>query len=442
MPPSLEKRERLAAILAKENEKTAFANKVKVEREPAKMRNLVLSTNDAAMYVSGNKPAKKVTSGYTQTAASVQITVPNLKQYTTSTASVQSTSEAALRDWAVLSNFEAEVFKAEQINAKKEHRAQKQAQKEFLDQQREEEQARKMAQLEEARQVAQQVMADVAQYKAHEAAKTEARRAHEQRIKADQEAQLAQLEADRAAAAAKKRAEEDAEVAEIRRLLEEEKREKARKLAAQKQQMMEAMKENEARLRMKEEEKIKEAAYERKLEEEYDAILEAQEIAREEALKALYAKAAGKAEAAGKVVGEEMERKEREENERLRLFHLEREKALDAKDVKDAARRRKLTQQQVEMLEKQKALQRQAAQQKKVELAHYYDVVRAKDEESNKAEAEKQANIRARNVAHRKDLEVQIAAKSAAKLHAHGDVMNAQEKLLNAPLLAQAKMIL
>lgn len=444
MAPSLEKRERLAAILAKENAKASLANKVKqVEREPAKARNLVLSTNDSTMFLSGNKPTKKVSSGYTQQpVATMEPMVPNFKQYTASSTYMPSKPEAALRDWAVLSTFEAEVYKAEQINAKQEHRAHKQAQKQFLDKQREEEEVRRMAQLEEGRQVAQQVMADVAKYKADEAAKMEARRAHEQRIKADQEAQLVQLEADRSAAAAKKRAEEEAEVAEIRRLLEEEKAAKARKMAAQRQQMMEAMKENDARLRLKEEAKLKEAAYERKLEDEYDAILQAQEVAREEALKALYAKAAGKAEVAGKVVGEEMERKALEEAERLRLFHVEREKALDAKDAKDAARRRKLSKQQIDMLEKQKALQRQAAQQKKAENAQYYDMVRVRDEESNKAEADKQAKIRERNVAHRKDLEAQIAAKSVTKLQVHGDTMNAQEKLLNAPLLSQAKLLM
>mmetsp|Transcript_2203 Transcript_2203/g.5157 ORF Transcript_2203/g.5157 Transcript_2203/m.5157 type:complete len:467 (-) Transcript_2203:338-1738(-) len=457
-PMDAEKRARLQAILQTEDAKSALAQKVvKAQTDTAKSRSMVLSPNDKKMFVSGSKPeAAKIASSVPKRVAPKAAAKPKAQNaslhgmpselvqsasYDTSTRTSYDGTLSKTRDWAVMSRFESEVFAREKAEIAAEKRQQVADQRSFLDLQMNEQAVKERHVAEEKQQLAEMVAADVARYKAEEAKKTRERRAKEAKIKVQQEEMLVESTREKAAAHGQKKAEEEADLAETKHQLEVEKQNKLNKAAKEKASYQLAMQFNEEQKMAKLSRKKALEEHEVRVADEYDAMLEAQENAREQATAEFHAKIAARGAKAGHGVAENMARKEAEEAVRMQKFYGEREAALAAKEAREQNARTTATQQQMEMLALQTRLRDDNKERTRAEMeAHYAEVRRreavSKEEDKAKSDARRQAAVM-----NRMDLERQMEEKTMRKIAAHDDCMGRNERLLNLPILDQAKAV-
>lgn len=436
----------------------------KAQSETAKTRNLVLAANDKKMFVSGSKPeANKLVSSAPKKAASRPAAkpappqntslagMPSEKQhqqrqegsYAASNAS-RTGSDANLsktRDWAVMSRFESEVFAREQAEVAAEKRQQVANQRAYLDSQMQEQHLKDLRAAQEKRELAEMVASDVAHFKAEEARKAAERKAKEAKIKVQQEQMLEEIVRDRQLSLERKKAEEEAELAETKRQLQAEKQAKMDKLARDKAAYKQAMQFNEEQNEAKAAQKKSLDEREKRVAEEYDAMLEAQERARDKAMEDFHAKIAARGAKAGEMVAENMAAKEAEEHARMQKFYDEREAALAAKEARERDARETATRQQMEMLSLQTRLRDEEKERKRVEMETHYAQVRSREAASKAEDDAKAAARRKAAVMNRLELERQMKEKMSRKMAAHDDVMHEDERLLNLPILDQAKAV-
>eukprot|EP00227_Mantoniella_beaufortii_P009880 CAMPEP_0197578524 /NCGR_PEP_ID=MMETSP1326-20131121/2692_1 /TAXON_ID=1155430 /ORGANISM="Genus nov. species nov., Strain RCC2288" /LENGTH=474 /DNA_ID=CAMNT_0043141709 /DNA_START=174 /DNA_END=1598 /DNA_ORIENTATION=+ len=465
-PLDAEKRARLTAILSQEQAKSALAQKVvKAQDAEVKMRSMVLSSNDKNMFVSGDKPAAKKIAvpakpllksavpskpKHDNTSLhgmpSERAPGPGGATYAASNAdsragSLYNSTVSKTRDWAVMGAFEAEVFAREQAEREHEKRQQVADQRAYLDFQRQEQLAEKAVAAEEKKAQATAVQADVARYKAEEAHKAEERRAHEAKIKVQREEQLVMIHAERAVVAARKKAEEQEDLAEAQRGLDADKAKKAAKLEKDKKVFQQAMVFNDEQKVVKAAEKKAMAEHEQRISEEYDAMLEAQDSAREQKLIDFRSRIAAKSAKAGEMASEAAGVREKTEFARMTKFSTEREAGLAAKEQREKDARSTATKQQMEMLSLQTRLRDEDKERRKVEMADYFATVREREAALKVEEAAKLSTRRQAAVMNRLELERQMEEKAARKFATHDDVMAEHERLLNHPILAQAKAV-
>ena len=424
----------------------------------AKTRNLVLDTHDKNMFVTGDKPSlpaprssssRSVTVNSTaRTSHGGKSTTASIPKYAASLTGMPSeggvtrkVGEPSNRDWAIMSRFEMEVYARQQSQIKLEEKRNKITQRAELDTQMNLIERRKARAKEEKAAMAAAVAADVERFRKEEEVKKVVQRNKDAAVRAEQEKIMAEIELRKAAFEQAKRLEEEAALAEITRQLDQEKVDKASKLEKLKKDAAVTMRFN------REQDAIKASALRRELEEdarkqaEYDALLEAQEKARADALEAFHAKIAARAGKAGEQATAAREAKEREEHERNLRVQSEKDAAQAHKDALAAQKRAAATSAQLEMLELQLAIKAEEAAKRREEGERYAREVAAMTHTAERKDKAAAAERRANAVMNRLALEAQMTEKRERKKMAHDDFMDETELRMNTAILTQARAV-
>lgn len=440
------------------------------KKTPAKMRTLVTATNDRNMFVSGHVPASKRPvsssaaararrSGGPDTDAAKKTNKHVVTRVSTSLAYVGGAEdkdarpsprakppsltqlEASRRDWAVMSAFERAVYAREKAEREAERRARVAEQRAALDEQRALVERRRQDAREEKAKVARAVAADVARHKQEEEAKAEAKRHAAAATRDAREAMLRESRARREEEEARRRAEEFKAVAEAERLMELEKEAKFEKQREAKEAYARTMALNERLNLEKAAAREAEARADADVADAYQRKLEAEERAREAALRDFHEKIAARAGKAGETVVANAEAAAKAEVARARRFEEQREAALAEKERRERESRAAATARQLSTLDAQLTERRLERRRAREEDARYAGEVQARVEAAKVAEQEKAAERRRAAVATRLQLEAQMEEKRRKKREQHADVMGEQEKLFNAAILDQASAV-
>jgi hypothetical protein len=173
----------------------------------------------------------------------------------------------------------------------------------------------------------------------------------------------------------------------------------------------------------------------------YQRKLEAEERAREAALREFHEKIAARAGKAGEAVVANAEAAAKAEVARVRRFEEQREAALAEKERRERESRAAATARQLSTLDAQLTDRRLEQRRAREEDARYAGEVQARVEAAKVAEQEKAAERRRAAVATRLHLEAQMEEKRRKKREQHADVMGEQERLFNAAILDQASAV-
>jgi hypothetical protein len=441
------------------------------KRTPAKMRTLVTSTNDRNMFISGHVPSSKrpvSSSAAAQARRSKEGHIEDatkktnkrvVQRVSTSLAYVGGAEdkdarpsprakppslrqlEASRRDWAVMSAFERAVYAREKAERDAERRARVAEQRAALDEQQALQEKRRRDAIEEKAKMARAVAADVARHKAEEEAKADAKRRAAVKTREAREAMLAEARARKEEEEARRRLEEFKMVAEAERLMELDREAKFAKQREAKAAYEATMALNERLNAEKAAARVAAARADADVAAAYQKKLEAEERAREEALKEFHEKIAARAGKAGEAVVANAEAAAKAEVARVRKFEEQREAALAEKERREKESRAAATARQLSTLEAQLAERRLEKRRAKEEDARYAGEVQARVEAAKAAEQEKAAERRRVAVATRLHLEAQMEEKRLKKREQHFDVMGEQERLFNAAILDQASAV-
>ena len=289
------------------------------------MRTLVTSTNDRNMFISGHVPSSKrpvSSSAAAQARRSKEGHIEDAKPKTnkrvvqrvsTSLAYVGGAEdkdarpsprakppslrqlEASRRDWAVMSAFERAVYAREKTERDAERRARVAEQRAALDEQKALQEKRRRDAIEEKAKMARAVAADVARHKAEEEAKADAKRRAAVKTREAREAMLAEARARKEEEEARRRLEEFKMVAEAERLMELDREAKFAKQREAKAAYEATMVLNERLNAEKAAARVAAARADADVAAAYQKKLEAEERAREEALKEFHEKIAARA---------------------------------------------------------------------------------------------------------------------------------------------------
>lgn len=448
-----------------------FPPQVKAAKKtPAKMRTLVTATNDRDMFISGHVPpskrpmpssaaARARRSGGPETDAAKKTNARVVARVSTSLACVGGAEdkdahpsprakppsmrqlEASRRDWAVMSAFERVVHAREKAEREAERAARVAEQRAALDEQRLLRERRKREAREEKAKMARAVAADVARYEAEEEAKAEAKRHAAATMRDAREAMLAEARARREEEDARRQLEEFELVAEVERQMELDKEAKFAKQREAKEAYRKTMALNERLNAEKAAARSAEARADAEVAEAYRRKLEAEERARDEALRAFHENVAARAGKAGEAVVANAEAAAKAEMVRVRKFEVAREMVLAENERRERESRAAATARQLKTLDEQVSERRSEKQRAREADARYAGEVQARVEAAKAAEHEEAVERRRAAVATRLHLEAQMEEKRRRKREQHDDVMHPQERLFNAAILDRASAV-
>lgn len=465
----MRRKEKLAAILAKEKAKDDVQNRIKMERNPAKFRHTILTasqngglepkTTEEKVHMRETLRSKDRTNtrpvalGASATAASniagtkkvaprgKPLPPPEPEQLEKSSynAKLMAAARKHRSDsaWAMMSTF-ADNLAAEEDQARKAARAHAQAEhRKNLAKQLDEIKKRNEEEKEALRREAQELDRQTSEYhRQKEIAAAEARlKAALEREERDNMMHAAE-EAKRQAQA-NKRAAEEKEIAAAQAALQEERDRKAAAVEARRQELVAGRQANEALLETKKAEARQRAADENQRQKEYLELLETQDREREEKLKAFFADIAARANRVGGIVSKAAEDKAAKEEAILREQLAEANRKADAKAVAEKDREAAIQAELRRVRDEQLEMKRQLAEQKKREMEQYVHEVQTKAAEAAEHEAKIAAEKKARNQRYLASLQDQVREREERET-LESAVMTVQEAKLNEPILKSA----
>ena len=429
------------------------------------MRTLVTATNDRKMFISGHTPSVRRPVSSSKAAQQRRSGVPEKKvnkhatvETRTSLAYIGNAADqnakpepkahpsarqqlASQRDWAVMSQFEKQVFNREKQEQAAERRRIMEAQRVEMHAQQQIAETKRVAKKLEQEKIARAVAADVARHKLEEEEKLLNKKLAAEKTKQARDLMFAESQQKKENEFAAKRLEEFKLVAEAERQLELEKEAKSLKLAQAKEQFKSTMLSNEKLNRDKAQKKSMEAAEDARVAEEYQLKLELEEKKRQDALSALHENIAERAGKAGETVVANAEAAAKAEVERSRKFEDEREFAMAEKERLERESRNASNERTRVALEMQLKMKADENARLRAEDARYAGEVVARVEAALLAEAEAKQQRRRAAVETRLHQEMQMEQKRVAKVTGHFDVMDERERLFNQAILDQAEAV-
>ena len=472
-----QRRERLNQILAREKEKDLLENKKHVKHTPAQYRKMLLSASNRTIGSTGSQTGgldgtlKKTKTTKVATPSSVRTRTTENKKRTvinsrgqqmetvksllfdapdgyqsvfqgkrTSKTAVAMRTAKEKSAWAKIAQFEQDMYslqlKAEKLAKLKTIKEQRK----YLDVQVEEHEITSQEQARLRKLEAESVANEVRNFKLEQATEAEKKRLHLSQIKLEREAQVMAHRSRKAEEEKRKRIEEAEEIADVKAKLEEDRLKAHNKKVTFRTEMLDFIKDNEARASAKKQAEILQKEEDEKMRLAYVKMLEDQDRAREAALQAMYEKSRGRAEVVGEQVVKMNKEREEKENMMLQKIREEHERELDEAERADKQRRMELIEEVKNTRERQMREQEERLEQERQEIEKYFEKVRLKDEMENKEEELRQLRRRENNIRNRGVLTQQM--KEAEQRMIVDDVAIAEaEKQMNAALLEQAKLM-
>mmetsp|Transcript_14154 Transcript_14154/g.45153 ORF Transcript_14154/g.45153 Transcript_14154/m.45153 type:complete len:461 (+) Transcript_14154:358-1740(+) len=441
---------KLAGLLEKEKQKDELNNKLKKDAaEPAKYRGCMLSSHSIvpATTAAGGRPARAQARSEGGAAARTggktivreQPDAPGAPSQ--AGRSVRTEMEAKSKsEWALLTKFETEVYQ-EDLRQRKERRKQLiESQREALDSQVYEHTLQKEAAKEQKLVENQIVSKEIQKYKAEEMAMAEQARKYNDKIKSDRLRQVMEFRAKKQEEKDKKFRDDLKEIAIIKKSLVEEKRALARRKAEEKEEMEATKVENTKRITARKDKEAAQVAKDIQMAKDYIAMLERQEFERAEALKALYSRAGARAAVAGEQVVKEAKARLAAEEAMLKRMQEEKEEQLQREEREAEETRTRTLEDNMKTLEMQKKWRAEEKEAEKREMEAWVAAVKEQDAKAKQAEEDKLRIRREKNVAHRRELEIQMDHVDA---HRTDNVfMSAVELKINEPLISQAVTVI
>jgi len=482
------RKERLQNILARENDKHAFQNKVEKSFPTAKLRDLKLSATDGATgsvkivksRVAPSEPAPP--EGYepkttTSSRRSNRHTLPAQHAGTIHGETSKPMLEAPIRrptwgavptgltdnswipkqldvdappplpgkrkpkgEWTILRQFESALSNVDQVTRKRMQEKEVLEHRSFLDHQRMEKERMMVMAREQEEREAERMRTDLEKWKLEEAHRKEVRKQKDQMLKRLQDEQLEKLRQDRAEEAARIRAQEDEAVDLAKRQIEMQREREKRKKAAELDKMKADQRYVAEQIAIKAKRKEDSRKEDIRMQHEYQALLEKQDKAREAAAAERTRKANARAVAAGgNLEAEAAARKETEES-RIRKHQEALAKALHDKEVAQSERRsREMHEIHCQLQDQLKRKEEQAAAARE-EKERYKAMMAAKDAMEREREATQVQARRQKNLRHKHELVQQMHINRMKEKP--DECMTQQEVLINAPLLTRAQEIM
>ena len=343
-----------------------------------------------------------------------------------------------MSEWAELARLEHELHVEDQVALSMRKKAVMANQRNALDAQMEE--YYKRLQREEEEKIAENEQLKANEVAARKKAKamSETLAVHNAAIKKERQEQLDSVTNKKRLDAYMKREEEKRELQRAKEALAEEERRKAAKKAAHLEEMKLTLEEN-AREKMRKM-AIKEAEKEEqeRLNREYIAMLEKQDRDRAEALEKLYAASHARAAKAGESAGAAAIAKAKAADELEARMFAEKEAAFLRAQEEKRIQKEAMTAEMLQTLDMQQRAKAEREARDKREMVAFFDMVKTKDERAKENDRARQAYRRSQNIEHRKDLEAQMTEKRVRALGE--DAMTETERRINMNLLDSVKL--
>ncbi|DBA69943.1 TPA: hypothetical protein ACH3X2_012436 [Trebouxia sp. C0005] len=440
--------QKLHRTLIRELTKDELSNKVKHgARAPAKLRSLALDTHDSLPACGASTtrraphehiPVNRRQLSRKQTTVAFGPEDPHQHDMSHANKLAQlAYSKRAHSEWSLLQKWEADVEKLS-VQERKELLAKlKEEQRVVLDKQVLDKQKARLQLQQDKVQDARDLAAALKQHNSDEAKAAAARRSAALQTKALMAGQVAQYRSTKEEARRAKLAEEQAELDDMQKKQAEEDAQKAKQLHDDKIAMAKTLAENDANIKAKKKAAKQQALDDDEMMRQYAALLLRQDTAREQALLALQARTAMRAEVAGLEVKKARDEREAAENARIAAAVAEADRKAEGAAQKLADMRRKMQQDCDKARQQQmqlKANRRAAEEQQDSDFIHSLS---AREAHLSKLEQAHQAAVKAHNNKIKMELERQIAEREESMVN-EDTVMTAAERKINAPVLSKA----
>ncbi|DBA90787.1 hypothetical protein WJX77_006942 [Trebouxia sp. C0004] len=442
--------QKLHRTLIRELTKDELGYKVKLgARAPAKLRSLALDTHDSLPAYGAPKlrtaPHKRILVNRSQLPQQTTVALgpfgpedPHQHDMSHANKLAQlAYSKRAHSEWSLLQKWEADVEKLSVQDRKELLAKLKEEQRVVLDKQVLDKQQAKLQLQQDKLQDAQDLAAALKQHKIDEAKAAAARRSAALQTKALMAGQVAQYRSSKEQARRAKLAEEQAELDDMQKKQAEEDAKTAQQLHDDKIAMAKTLADNDANIKAKKKAAKQQALDDDEMMRQYAALLLRQDTAREEALLALQARTALRAEVAGLEVKKARDEREAAENAHIAAAVAEADRKAEESAQKLAAMRRKMQQDCDKARQQQMQLKAKRREAEEQEDSDFISSLSAREAHLSKLEQAHQAAVKAHNNKIKMELERQIAEREESMVN-EDTVMTAAERKINASVLSKA----